>query len=303
MRLIVPESLAGERVDRAVAFLADLTRAEVSALVDEGAVRIGGATVKTRSRRVVAGDSLEVDIPERAVVTLVSDDSVPFDVVYADDAVIVVDKPAGVVVHPGAGVRSSTLVHGLLARFADLAEHPWPDADRPGIVHRLDKETSGLLAVARTLPAYESLRAQLDARTVERRYVALATGSLEHDAGTIDAPVGRSSRDRTRMAVSAGGREARTHYKVIERFEAATLIECKLETGRTHQIRVHLAAIGHPVAGDSRYRGGRVAGLRRPFLHAQSLAFDHPETGDRVSFESALPADLEAVRSGMPGAR
>ena len=302
MQLIVPDSLAGERVDRAVAFLADLTRAEVAALVEQGAVRVGGAVVTTRSRRVVAGESLEVEIPECVVSRVQPDGDVQFDVVHADDDVIVVDKPAGLVVHPGAGVRSATLVHGLIARFPDLVDGEWDDAERPGIVHRLDKETSGLLVVARTLNAYASLREQLDTRSMSRRYLALATGDFEHDAGTIDAPVGRSTRDRTRMAVASTGREARTHYTVIERYGQATLVECRLETGRTHQIRVHLAAIGHAVAGDARYKGGKLGGLTRPFLHALALAFDHPRTAERLSFESALPADLDAVRSALRAA-
>ena len=305
LSLVVPQSLAGERVDRAVALLTGRTRTEVAELVARGDVRIGNAVVTTRSRRVSAGETLEVDVPAAPDGVPRADAGVAFDVVHADAEVVVVDKPAGLVVHPGAGVRSATLVHGLLARFPDLADQEWPDRERPGIVHRLDKQTSGLLVVARTAAAGDALGAQLRARSVDRRYLALAIGAFEHDAGTIDAPVGRGSRDRTRMAVVAAGRDARTHYTVVERFAtqpATTLVECKLDTGRTHQIRVHLAAIGHPVVGDSRYRGASLLGLSRPFLHAYRLAFDHPRTGDRVEFSSVLPPDLGAARSAAAAA-
>jgi 23S rRNA pseudouridine1911/1915/1917 synthase len=299
MNVVIPDALAGERVDKVVALLTGLTRSDVARLIESGGVRIGGAVVSTRSRRVAADDALEVDVPEPTAPALAGDEAVPFDVVAADDDVVVVDKPAGVVVHPGSGVRAATLVHGLLARFPDFGTHEWADPARPGIVHRLDKETSGLLVVARTPAAYAALRSQLDARTVDRRYLALTVGALENEAGTIDAPVGRSTRDRTKMAVVADGREARTRYTVVERFDGATLVECKLDTGRTHQIRVHLAAIGHAVAGDARYRGAKLAGLRRPFLHAHALGFVHPSSGDAVEFSSPLPPDLESALAAL----
>jgi 23S rRNA pseudouridine1911/1915/1917 synthase len=219
-------------------------------------------------------------------------------VVAADEAVIVVDKPAGLVVHPGAGHRGGTMVHGLLARFPELAGVGQPD--RPGIVHRLDAGTSGLLMVARTPAAYDSLVAQLAARTVERRYLACVWGAVASDSGVVDAPIGRSGTDPTAMAVVAEGRPARTGYEVLARFDhpvVATLLECRLETGRTHQARVHLAAIGHPLVGDARY-GGQRASLPadRPFLHAHRLGFDHPVSGRRCRYESPLPPDLENVR-------
>jgi 23S rRNA pseudouridine1911/1915/1917 synthase len=217
--------------------------------------------------------------------------------VYADDDVIVVDKPQLLVVHPGAGNATGTMVAGLLARFPEL--HGVGEPERPGIVHRLDKGTSGLLVVARTAAAYESLVEQLSTRTVERRYLALVWGAPSPATGVVDAPIGRSRRDPTRMAVSATGREARTRYEVQRRFVEpidASLLECRLETGRTHQIRVHLGAIGHPVVGDPRYRGARASfAVPRMFLHAHALAFDHPRTHERVSFESPLPADLQGV--------
>jgi 23S rRNA pseudouridine1911/1915/1917 synthase len=218
-------------------------------------------------------------------------------VVFADDHVIVVDKPQELVVHPGAGNARGTMVAGLLARFPELAAVGEPV--RPGIVHRLDKGTSGLLVVARTPQAYASLVEQLSARTVDRRYLALVWGVPDPPTGMVDAPIGRSRRDPTRMAVSTTGREARTRFAVQQRFTEpveAALVECRLETGRTHQIRVHLAAIGHPVVGDPRYRGARRSfPTPRLFLHAHSLAFDHPATGERVSFASPLPADLQGV--------
>jgi 23S rRNA pseudouridine1911/1915/1917 synthase len=217
--------------------------------------------------------------------------------VFADDDVIVVDKPADLVVHPGAGNDRGTMAAGLLARYPEIVDVG--DAERPGIVHRLDKGTSGLLVVARTQRAYESLVAQLGARTVDRRYTALVWGHPDPPTGLVDAPIGRSRKDPTRMTITAEGREARTGYELRHRYTQpveVALLECKLETGRTHQIRVHLAAIGHPIVGDPRYRGARTKfPMTRPFLHAQRLAFDHPVTGERVSFDAPLPPDLDAT--------
>ena len=298
-RLPIPSTLDGERLDRVLCLIWDLPRSEATELIASGAVRLGGRPVATRARRVVEGQELEVTLPAPRVATALAGERGGEDLplVHVDDQVIVVDKPAGIVVHPGAGRVTGTLVQALLGRFPDLAGAG--DPDRPGIVHRLDKGTSGLLVVARTQAAYESLVAQLASRSVERRYLALAWGSVGTDAGVIDAPVGRRFTDRTRMAVTAAGRPARTHYRVVSRFREpaeATLVECRLETGRTHQVRVHLAAIGHPVVGDVRYGGARILlPVDRPFLHAAQLAFDHPTTGERCRFDSPLPADLEAV--------
>lgn len=299
---MIPAALAGERVDRVVALLTGLPRAEVAGLVDAGAVRIGGTTVTARSRKVREGDRVAVEVPERfARGAPEPNPAVQVTVVDADSAVIVVDKPAGLVVHPGSGHHGDTLVNALLARFPEIAGVG--DPERPGIVHRLDAGTSGLLVVARTQQAYEALVAQLAARTVERRYLALVLGAVESPSGLVDAPVGRSASDPTRMAVASGGREARTRYEVLARYRdpvPTTYLECRLETGRTHQIRVHLAAIGHPVAGDARYGGERpVLPIGRPFLHAHRLAFRHPERGDRVEYHSPLPPDLRAVLDGL----
>ena len=300
MRETVPAVLAGERTDTVVAMLTGLPRAEVADLVDAGAVRVNGRPVATRSRKLEEGDELEIDVPERVTARVEPDASVDVPLVYADDEVAVVDKPAGLVVPPGAGNDAGTLVHGLLARFPQLAAGPG-DLTRPGIVHRLDKGTSGLLVVALTERAYDSLVTQLQSRTMQRQYTALVWGHVEADAGMVDAPVGRSGRDPTRMSVSRRGKEARTRYRVMARYDSPapmTLLECSLETGRTHQIRVHLAAIGHPVVGDSRYGGARPdLPAARPFLHAGRLAFDHPGTGERLDLRSPLPEDLEDLHA------
>jgi 23S rRNA pseudouridine1911/1915/1917 synthase len=302
----VPGALDGERLDRALALLSGLSRREVNALLDDGRVRVGRQPVSSHHRRVRSGDRVSVDGPVEAPLPdrPVGDLSISVPVVWSDDEVIVVDKPAGVVVHPGAGNRAGTLVHGLLARFGELADSGQPD--RPGIVHRLDKGTSGLLVVARTVPAHRALVAQLSRHQVEREYRALAMGVVDEDEGLIDAPLGRADRDPTRIQVHAGGRVARTHYQVVDRFDQphpATLLRCRLETGRTHQIRVHLAAIRHPIAGDDRY-GRRLDGwpllpAGRPFLHAARLSFEHPGTHQRLSFSSELPDDLLGVLGGM----
>ncbi len=305
----IPSALNGERVDRAVALLTGLSRSEVNLLLDARKVSIGGSPVTARSRKVREGERVTVEgasIVARRSVAPQPEPEVEVPVVWSDEQVIVVDKPAGLVVHPGAGTRSGTLVHGLLARYPDLAG-AGGEEDRPGIVHRLDKGTSGLLVVARTPVAFESLSAQMAARTVGREYLALVTGVVESDEGLIDAPLGRSDVDPTKIRVQAGGRQARTEYKVIERFSEpspSTLVSCRLQTGRTHQIRVHFASIGHPVVGDERY-GSRKLGnweplpYGRPFLHAARLEFDHPTTGARMTFQSPLPSDLSLVLDGV----
>lgn len=299
----IPSALHGERVDRAVALLTGLPRAEVAAMVEAGDVQVGGRPVSSRSLRLREGDRLEVSLPEPALpFVLEADSTVGVAVVHEDRHLAVVDKAAGVVVHPGSGQRRGTLVQGLLARFPDLARIGAGEADRPGIVHRLDKGTSGLLVVARTADAYQSLVAQLKCRQVERRYLCLVWGRVSAPDGVVDAPVGRSDGDPTRMAVSARGRPARTRYHVLDRWTAptVTLLECRLETGRTHQVRVHLASIGHAVVGDERYGGTRPSlELGRPFLHAHQLGLRHPATGEEMSWSSPLPADLEGLLAGL----
>jgi len=213
--------------------------------------------------------------------------------VHEDEHLLVVDKPAGLVVHPGSGNWEGTMLNALLHHVPAVRELP-----RAGIVHRLDKDTSGLLVVAKTEPAQLALVRQLQARTVKRTYLALARGRVERD-GTVEAPIGRHPVHRTRMAVVASGKPAVTHYRVRERFAAHTLLECGLETGRTHQIRVHLASIGHPLEGDPVYAGRAPAGFHRQALHALKLAFDHPASGAPMSFESPLPADMSALLASL----
>jgi 23S rRNA pseudouridine1911/1915/1917 synthase len=302
MREVVPRALDGQRLDRVVAFVTGCSRSEAAALVDDGTVLVGGRVVTSRSHRVAEGDELEMEAPARsAEPDLVADPAVAVPVVHDDPHLLVVDKPAHLVVHPGAGQSHGTLVHGLLA--LDPAIRTVGEADRPGIVHRLDKGTSGLMLVARTDEAYEALVAMLAAREVERRYRTLVWGAPESPTGLIDAPVGRSSRDRTRMAVTVAGKPARTRYEVVRTYHEpveVSELRCTLETGRTHQIRVHLASIGHHVVGDARYGGDRQSlPLSRPFLHAEHLGLDHPITGQPLAFTSPLPDDLVEVLGSL----
>ncbi len=296
----VTDSLAGERLDRAVALLTGWSRAEVQALVRAGAVLVDGSTA-AKSHRLAAGETVTVTAapePQRPP----GPEPLEFEVRHEDRWLLVVDKPAGLVVHPGAGNEGGTLVNGLLARYPELAEAG--DPMRPGIVHRLDKGTSGLLVVAGAPEAHERLVGLMAQRRVERRYRALVWGRPEPPAGAVEAPVGRSTRRRTRMAVTPRGREARTVYEVVEAFAEVpvALLDVGLDTGRTHQIRVHLAAIGHPVVGDAAYgRDRRSLRLDRPFLHAHRISFEHPFTGGAVAVEEPLPEELESVLVGLRG--
>jgi 23S rRNA pseudouridine1911/1915/1917 synthase len=282
--------------------------------VAEGAVQLNGAVCTGRAERLTEGDELAVaaDALEghRRAGFPQADDDVHVPVVHEDADVVVVDKPAGLVVHPGAGNTGGTLCAGLLARYPEMAAVG--DPARPGIVHRLDAGTSGLLVVARTAVAYESLVAQLAERTVQRCYEAVCWGEVSEDRGIIDAPVGRSGRRPTRMTVTERGRPARTSYEVRRRYRSpapVTHVVCRLETGRTHQIRVHLAAIGHPVVGDDAY-GGRARpetpdaappglGPGRPALHAALLGFRHPGDERSVEFASPLPGDMAELVDGL----
>lgn len=298
----VPPALAGERLDRVVALLADVSRSVAVAVVAGGGVRVDGAPAASGKVRLEAGQVVEVDtgvVPQAGPPQ--GDDSVDFDVVHVDDSVIVVDKPAGLVVHPGAGNLEGTLANGLLARFPDLAGVA--DPQRPGIVHRLDAGSSGLLVVARTDEAAAALIDQFATHSAGRRYDAVVWGRPDASHGIVDAPIGRDRSDPLRMAVIVGGKSARTEYQVVEHFEAPaelTRLSCRLQTGRTHQIRVHLTAIGHPLVGDPVYGDRRTTlGLARPFLHAAELSFDHPATGERVTYSSPLPEDLAAFLAGV----
>lgn len=298
----VPAALAGERLDRVVALVGDISRSAASALIEAGGVILDGEPATSGKVRLAEGQTFIIDLDAQPQVAPPGPDpTVAFEVVYADDDIAVIDKPAGVVVHPGAGNREGTLVSGLLARFGSLADVG--DPDRPGIVHRLDAGSSGLLVVALTDRAVAPLVSQFVDHSAGRTYTAVVWGHPASSRGIIDAPVGRSRRDPLRMAVVADGRPSRTEYRVIEhldRISELSLIECRLETGRTHQIRVHLSSIGHPLVGDPVYGQRRPhLGLKRPFLHAAELSFEHPIRGEVVTFTSPLPADLSERRDAF----
>jgi 23S rRNA pseudouridine1911/1915/1917 synthase len=295
---VVPAALDGERVDRVVALLADVSRSDAAAVVVAGGAQVDGVPVTSGKVRLRTGQTITIDetlVPRAQLPE--ADPSVALDVVYADLHLAIIDKPAGMVVHPGAGNPDRTLVNGLLALFPEVADVGEPF--RPGIVHRLDAGTSGLLVVARTDAAYHGLVDALSGHRVERTYRALAWGHPDNPHGVIDAPIGRDHRDPLRMAVVVDGKPARTHYRVLQRYRSpaeVSELECRLETGRTHQIRVHLTAIGHPVVGDPTYGGVRSAiDVGRPFLHAAELQFRHPVTGVPVAARSPLAVDLASV--------
>lgn len=302
--LTVPAELAGERLDVALArLLPQYSRARLQRWIDEGRVQAGEQVAPQRRQRLLGGERLRVSAafePDERVAP--GEGRLPFQVLHRDAALLVIDKPAGLVVHPGAGNRSGTLQNALLALDPALARVP-----RAGIVHRLDKDTSGLMLVARTPEAHAALVRALAAREVGREYLALCHGALT-GGGTVDEPIGRHRTQRIKMAVRGDGREAVTHYRIERRLGALTLLRVRLETGRTHQIRVHLAHIGHPLVGDPVYGGRRrlppgagpaaIAALeafRRQALHAVRLSLAHPVTGKALAFEAPSPADLAAL--------
>lgn len=294
---IVPAALDGERIDRLVAMISGGSRAQVAEWIEAGVIRRNGVVVVTRSQRVVEGDRIDIDIDTTSgPVALVAEPDIPLDIVHVDDDIIVIDKQPGLVVHPGAGNATGTLVQALLARFPEIAEVG--DPARPGIVHRLDKDTSGCLVVAKNDLAHERLAAQFAGRDVRKIYLALAAGKFTRLSGMIDAPIARHPVQRKKMTVVpvGKGREARTGWRVLREIGAATLVECTLHTGRTHQIRVHLRHLGHPLLGDEVY--GKRAGYPRQMLHAWRLGFTHPRSGEALNFESPIPQDF--VDAGVP---
>lgn len=292
--LEVPEDAAGERADVLLARLAGVPRSAARVALSAGEVTLGGRSVRP-SFRVQPGEIFEGEVRSAAAEPLRAED-VPLRLRYRDDRVLVVSKPAGMVTHPGSGHASGTLVNALLGLGVPLGGG---DPSRPGIVHRLDKDTSGLVLVARDDDAHAALTAALKERRVTRRYLALVRGTIAEDSGTVEAPIGRDPHHRRRMAVVPGGRAAVTHYEVVARSKRTTLLRVTLETGRTHQIRVHLSHLRHPVMGDPTYGGrsdlARELGLTRPFLHATELAFPHPDDGRRIEVEDDLPGELTAV--------
>jgi 23S rRNA pseudouridine1911/1915/1917 synthase len=294
--LTVPAACAGLRLDQALAtLLPAYSRNRLAQWVRAGRVTLDGRAAMPRQKVSAGGEILVSPAPDPAA-SAHHPENIALDVAFEDDTLLVVNKPAGLVVHPGSGNWRGTLLNALLAHSPGLAGIP-----RAGIVHRLDKDTSGLLVVAKTLEAQTDLVRQLQARTVGREYLAVVHGDVARD-GTMDAPVGRHPVKRTRMAVTARGRQAVTRYRVAERFGHATLLRCRLETGRTHQIRVHLSALGHPLVGDTVYgkRGG--IAFSRQALHAERLRLLHPQSREQVEWQSAPPADLQALIEQLRGA-
>ncbi|MFC4076510.1 RluA family pseudouridine synthase [Salinithrix halophila] len=301
-RFEVGEADTGQRVDK---FLAgrekEWSRMAVQSWIRNDRVRVDGRSVKS-NHRLNEGEWVEVSVPPPEEAAVLAE-PIPLAIIYEDSDVIVIDKPRGMVVHPAPGNPSGTLVNALLAHCGDLSGIN--GVIRPGIVHRIDKDTSGLIMAAKHDTAHQSLAEQLKEHTVDRVYQALVLGNIPHDRGTVDAPIGRDPKNRQRMAVEPkNGKPAVTHFEVTERFGTATLVRCRLETGRTHQIRVHMKAIGHPVAGDPVYSSNP---KRWPIdgqaLHAAVLGFDHPRTGERLRFETPLPTDIETcltrLREGL----
>lgn len=290
MKLIIKEAQVGNRLDKAISDGSEVSRTQANDLIKANAVLVNGQ-VKKAKYKVVANDVIIFDLPEPEFLSYEAED-IPLEIVYEDDALAVINKPQGMVVHPSAGHQSGTLVNALMYHMTNLSGIN--GVIRPGIVHRIDKATSGLLMIAKTDQAHEYLAAQLKAHTSKRRYLAIVHGNLLNDRGVIEAPIGRNAKYRKKQAVIAGGKPALTRFEVLERFGEFTLVSLVLETGRTHQIRVHMAYIGHPVAGDPLYGPkNALAPNQGQFLHAQVLGFEHPLTQKWLEFEVAPPKLFE----------
>ena len=284
---------AGIRLDAFLSADGALTRSQAARLIAEGRVRVNGKPA-AKSARLSGGETVTVDVPQLRETALPPQD-IPLDVVYEDDDVIVVNKPTGLVVHPAPGHPDGTLVNALLHHCGDSLSGIGGEK-RPGIVHRIDRDTSGLIIAAKNDAAHLALSAQLKDHSLSRTYECLVTGNLKQDSGTVDAPIGRSSADRKKMAVVPTGRRAVTHWEVVARYPGVTHLRCRLETGRTHQIRVHMAYIGHPILGDTVYGAKKpVPGLTGQCLHAAGLRFVHPRTGEPVELHCPLPPEFTAM--------
>ncbi|MDM5297856.1 RluA family pseudouridine synthase [Bacillus pumilus] len=292
INIAVSEEQTSERLDKFLSTTEpEWSRTQVQQWVKDGLIEVNGKQVKA-NYKVQAGDQIKVEIPEPEALD-VEAEAMDLDIYYEDEDVLVVNKPRGMVVHPAPGHVSGTLVNGLMAHCHDLSGIN--GVMRPGIVHRIDKDTSGLLMVAKNDLAHESLVNQLVAKTVTRKYTAVVHGIIQHDTGTIDAPIGRDKKDRQSMTVTKeNAKQAVTHFDVMERFKEFTVVECRLETGRTHQIRVHMKYIGYPLAGDPKYGPRKTVDFNGQLLHAGVLGFDHPRTGEYIEFSAPIPQDMQA---------
>ncbi len=301
----VADELAGQRLDRVLAQLfSDYSRARLQQWVSDGAVEVDGRQLRSKDK-LRGGEQIEICVELEAQIES-QPEAIPLDIVYEDEALLVINKPVGLVVHPAVGNRDGTMLNALLHHAPELAAVP-----RAGIVHRIDKDTSGLLVVARTLKSQKSLTDQIQRREFEREYQTIVCGVMTA-GGTVDAPIGRHPTVRTRMAVVGSGKEARTHYRVMQRYRAHTHVQVKLETGRTHQIRVHMAHIRHPIVGDQVYGGrlripkgcgevlsGRLRSFKRQALHAAKLGLSHPDSGEQMAWQSPLPQDMAALLEAL----
>lgn len=297
MEIVIPKEQENERIDKFLsASCPGWSRSQIQQWIKEGHVLVDGKKIKT-NYKLSQGDKIEISVPAETEDQELKPEKIHLDILYEDDYLLVINKPKGMVVHPAPGHMTGTLVNGLLAHCENLSALNGPL--RPGIVHRIDKDTSGLLVVAKNDQVHGALVNQLKEKKAVRKYYALVHGNIPHDHGTVDAPIGRDPKDRKRMAVIDGGKHAVTHFRVLERFDHYTFIECLLETGRTHQIRVHMRYIGFPLAGDPKYGPRKTLDIGGQALHAGTLGFIHPETEQYMEFEAPLPLYFERLLESL----
>ncbi len=293
INLVINEEIALTRLDKAIGVLVpELSRNYIQKLIDEGRVFVNGQLCKS-NYKVKLNDEISIEVPEVQELEAIPQE-MDLDIIYEDSDVIVINKPKGMVVHPGVGNPDGTLINGILFHCKDLSGIN--GVLRPGVVHRIDKDTTGLLVVCKNDKAHESLSVQLSQKTAGRKYIALVHGVMPHEYGTVDAPIGRDVKDRQKMAVTANNsRVAITHFKTLERFNDTSLLECSLETGRTHQIRVHMQYIGYPIVGDPKYSLRKTWDTNGQMLHAFELSFTHPSTLERMTFNAPLPQEYSEL--------